>query len=190
MGVVVCIYNHRHGEDVWTFDSMASAFQVVATRHISPQLDDVVDTAKRTQIAALIERGEYSRAVDEYNDHMAGSMDLEQFSFYETTVQSAPAVAPSVPSTLSPRCPQCNNEDVEELEITETYTAYHPIRSFTDSGDSGEPELEIENALASRCPSEHFDDGAGDYRVHCRSCLHNGTPAEFRLPATAIWEWT
>jgi hypothetical protein len=83
--------------------------------------------------------------------------------------------------TAACRCPKCGNEDATEMHITETFTAYHPIRW------AGRDELQVENALGTECPSEHFDDGKSDHGVHCNKCLHTGTPTEFNLPA--CWDW-
>lgn len=173
MAVVVCLYSHRHGEDVFTFDTMETAYMVVAVNHILPQLDaEVQDPTKRAVIAHMIESRDYEDAVNEYNEYQANRSDREDFSFYETEVQTAPPVA--VPT---PTCPHCGEKNLEQFEMMETFRAYHPIRGLTEGG-----LLAVENALGTGCPSEHFGVGLEDYRVHCRSCLKDGTPEAFALP--------
>lgn len=176
MAVTICIYSHRHGEDVWAFDSRASADRLVASGVMADQIEDeVTDADARTKIRALIESGNYAEAIDAYNESQEGN---ERFEFHDDlNVQSAPPVR-----ARACKCPKCGHDDPEYLQITESYTAYHPIDSLTDT-------LNVENALSRRCPSENFDDGAGDYGVHCTQCLHAGTPEEFGLPDSSEWDW-
>jgi hypothetical protein len=178
--VTVCIYSHRNGNDVWTFDSAASAYEVVARRFVLPQLDDELPgidrMAVRATISGMIERGEFEAAINAYNEANMSRSDVERFDFYDNEVQTAPVESPKCV------CPQCGEGALEQFEIMETYTAYHPVRGISSIG-----ELEVENALSTGTPGEHFDDGASDYRVHCRSCQHDGTPEAFNLPAN--WDW-
>ncbi|HET9062404.1 MAG TPA: hypothetical protein VFO62_03860 [Candidatus Binatia bacterium] len=85
---------------------------------------------------------------------------------------------------LRPMCPKCTSMGTDDIEIKETYTAYHPVVEVDAVG-----KLAVRNALATGCPSEHFDDGKSDFVAFCRSCLHEGTPQSFGLGDPAEWEW-
>lgn len=176
--VTICVYSHRHGVDAWAFDSLASAQELVAKNHVLTQLDDelpgVTHMAVRAAISGMIERGQYEAAIDAYNEANMNRSDVEHFDFYDTGVQTAPEPVKCI-------CPNCGEGAIEEFEITETFSAYHPIRGIKNG------VLHIENALGTSSPSSHFDDGSEDYRVHCRSCQHDGTPESFGLPEQ--WDW-
>lgn len=178
MAVAICVFRSRHGEMVTAYNSIATAHQVIATRSIPELLNtEIEDASRRTKVRALIEGGLYEEAIEAFHDAQAGSMDICYFEFHECEVESTPAPAPKC------QCPKCGNEDIERLEIKETYSAYHPIDAVNDG------KLYIENALTTTCPSEHFDDGAGDYRVLCKECIHENTPEAFGLPPVDEWGW-
>lgn len=177
MAVAICVFRSRHGEVVTAYADMATANRVIATGILRDLAKDELDTEPRTKVLALIEGGEYEAAIDAFHDAQAGHCDLSYFEFHECEVESTPMPAPKC------QCPKCGNDDIERLEIRETYSAYHPISAVNDG------KLYIENALTTTCPSEHFDDGAGDYRVLCKECIHENTPEAFGLPPADEWEW-
>jgi hypothetical protein len=76
-------------------------------------------------------------------------------------------------------CPQCG--ETENLGLNETYRAMHPIRAELREGVLS---LIATHALATACPSQWFDDGAGDYSLHCWSCAH-----DWDLPAGTDIDW-
>ncbi len=85
---------------------------------------------------------------------------------------------------LAPMCPKCTSTGTDDIEIRETYSAYHHVVEVDEHG-----KLAVRNALATGCPSEHFDDGKSDYVATCRSCLHEGTPESFGLGDPSEWDW-
>lgn len=192
--ITVCVYTHRHGNDVWSFASPEAAYKIVAERYVGPQLDDELPGIDcmhvRAAISGMIERGEYEAAVDAYNEATLDRSDVERFEFFDTAVQTAPR-------ELACKCPKCGNADPDEIEIVETFSAYHPIRSveYLDAHAGLKRELldgatlNVENALGTTCPSEHFDEGAGDYKAHCRACQHTDETNAFGLPPAEEWEW-
>lgn len=178
MSIAICLYRSRHGDTVTAYVDMPTAHQVIATGILRDLVgESVLDADQRKKVLALIEGGAYEEAIDAFHDAQAGHCDVDYFEFYESEViESAPA-----PSVC--RCPKCGNEDPERVEIRETFSAYHPIGEFTAG------KLFVKNALATPCPSTQFDDGAGDYVVVCKECVHEDTPEAFGLPASNDWEW-
>lgn len=176
---VVCVCNVAEGPDVWSFATMDAAHFFIATEQVKLDIETEVTAQERLNILALIEAKQYAAAIDAFNEAISADDWQGRYEFHETPVHAAPA--PS--DAPQPCCPKCSNAEIEEIEVIETYHAYHPIQELRDD------VLCIENALASSSPSEHFDDGAGDYRAHCRKCLHNDSPEAFRLPSPDVWDW-
>lgn len=96
--------------------------------------------------------------------------------------EEEPAVDPS-----APKCPKCGCTDLDRFTVKESYTAYHPIEAFDRKHGKG--WLQVANALATTCPSEHFDEGDGDYGIQCGECCHVDTPETFGFDDDVEWEW-
>lgn len=177
--VSVLLYKHRHGEDISVY-ATSEAAKHAALAIIADNLHELPVNARARIRAMLDDEGNGCTdddVIEAWHEAQAASSDCERLEISEdVTVESADA-KPEV----TPRCPQCGESDVTNMEITETFTAYHPILRMSGGGAI------VENALGTGCPSEHFDDGQSNYGAHCRSCLHDGTLAEFNLDISD-WE--
>jgi hypothetical protein len=177
---------HRHGQDVTVYDSPASAYEAAARGIVIDNLHELASVASRRHIEGLVAESKYEEAVDYYNNEVNDEhVDVSEDVIVAGVEAVITAIAPS------PKCPKCG-ESVD-IQVKESYTAYHPVRSDLRPGRDSEigtaGRVTLENALSTGCPSEHFNDGASDFKAHCRSCLHEGTVEDFGLGDPSEWEW-
>lgn len=97
---------------------------------------------------------------------------------------SLKAVASVDPKKPELKCPHCGCTDPDEISIVETYRASHPVEGYDENG-----VFVVTNALGTTCPSEHFDDGDGDFIAYCNQCAHSDDPETFGTGDSHEWTW-
>lgn len=155
---------------------------------------DSAPTGLRGALGATQGRGEGSG--DVFDDVIAAIQNAEEaggpegkeyIDLMERIAAEATKRANVYRTTLAPKvpcCPKCTSTALDDFEVRETYSAYHPVKFRDDRG-----RIAVENALSTTCPSEHFDDGKGDFVATCRSCMHEDTPESFGIGSPDEWEW-
>lgn len=175
--VTVLIYRHRHGEDVTVYATPHAARQG-ALRIIADNLHELATLEARQSISkALAAEDPPDDIIELWQD---AQDDLERIEISDDVIV---ITEEETERALCPMCPKCTTTDPKDIQIRETYSAYHPVSGMLKG------KLCVENALATSCPSEHFDDGQSDYVAYCTGCHHEGPPASFGLGDSSDWEW-